>query len=493
MPPTPFLSGDAEEKSRKQREMDFSAHHILFRKLLKIIQEELFLARVKLILVKGSREVVCSLEEDIREEEKADIRPEILTRLVEEKQPLILNSAIPSLNHSGTGGEKRRLLYLPLLINQMLTGILSLQRSGNLRPFLEEDLRLAIALSEPILWTLKNRVVSGDSEEQGSETAEPFFGGQSKAARSILALIDRVKDCDVPVFISGESGTGKELVARAIHNRGIRRHGKFVATNCGAIPESLLESELFGYVKGAFTGAVRDKPGLVEEANDGTFFLDEVGDMSPHVQAKLLRLLQEKEIRRIGENQTQSVSSRFISATNRNIEKEVERGRFRQDLYYRLKIFTIDIPPLRERKEDILFLLDNFLERYCREMKRRRVHFSPQSLELILDYQWPGNVRELQNEVQRCLVLAGESRLIETEHLSVRINPHREKPASLFPDFFQARAAFEKRFIQQALARSNFNKVRTARELGLSRQGLFKLMKRRGIALGAPEQAEFSA
>jgi len=185
--------------------------------------------------------------------------------------------------------------------------------------------------------------------------------GRSEAFGQIQSLIDKVKDLNAPVSISGESGTGKELIARAIHFRGVRRHGQFVAVNCGAIPEHLLESELFGYARGAFTGALRDKTGLIEEADAGTFFLDEIGDLSLQLQAKLLRLIQEKEIRRIGENRTRPVDVRFISATNKDIEKEVESGRFREDLYYRLRIITIDIPPLRERRDDLELLMDYFI------------------------------------------------------------------------------------------------------------------------------------
>jgi two-component system NtrC family response regulator len=234
-------------------------------------------------------------------------------------------------------------------------------------------------------------------------------------------------------------------------------------------------------VRGAFTGAVRTKPGLIEEAEGGTFFLDEVCDLSLNLQAKLLRLLQEKEIRRIGENAPLSVNGRFISATNKNIEREIERGNFREDLYYRLKIITFELPALRERKEDLQFLLNHFLEKYSFEMKREQAYFSPRALELLIDYSWPGNVRELQNEIQRCLVFAGENPLIKEEYLSSKINPEGVNSSSSSCDFFQARAEFEKRFLHQALVRWNFNKARTAEEIGLSRQGLFKLMKKHQI------------
>ena len=305
--------------------------------------------------------------------------------------------------------------------------------------------------------------------------------GKSAAISNIKALVDKVKDLDAPVLIAGESGTGKELIARAIHFTGARAGGRFVALNCGAIPDHLLESELFGYARGAFTGALRDKAGLIEEAQDGTFFLDEVGDLSFPLQAKLLRALQEKEIRRLGENRTRAVDARFISATNKSLEKEIGRGRFREDLYYRLRIITIDIPPLRERKDDLLLLLDHFAEKYAREMKKERVYFAPRSLDLFLEYGWPGNVRELQNEVQRCLILCGEDRFIREEHLSPKINPRQEMSNGTDCNFFEAKAEFVKRFLNQALLRANYNKARTAEEIGLSRQGLFKLIKKHKI------------
>jgi len=309
----------------------------------------------------------------------------------------------------------------------------------------------------------------------------PSFIGKSPAVDRVLELVDKVKDLDAPVLITGESGTGKELVARAVHSSGGRSRGQFVAVNCGAIPDHLLESELFGYVRGAFTGAMRDKAGLIEEATGGTFFLDEIGDLTFPLQAKLLRLLQEREIRRVGENRVRTVDVRFISATNKNLDREIADGRFREDLYYRLRIITIEIPPLRERKDDLLLLLDHFSERYAREMKKERPYFTPGALDLVLRYAWPGNVRELQNEIQRCLILCGPDRFIREDHLSSKLNPRRESPSGVEDNFFDAKAEFVRRFLNQALQRYNYNKARTAEEIGISRQGLFKLMKKHKI------------
>jgi transcriptional regulator with PAS, ATPase and Fis domain len=314
--------------------------------------------------------------------------------------------------------------------------------------------------------------------------------GKSEAFLHLLALIGKFRDSTAPVFIGGESGTGKEVVARSIHRGGPRCRARFVAINCAALPEHLIESELFGYARGAFTGAIRDKPGLVEEASGGTLFLDEIGDLSPHLQAKLLRLIEEREIRRVGENRSRPVDVRFVSATNKDIENRVAEGGFREDLLYRLKILPIELEPLRRRREDILLLVDHFLEKFCRELKRDRVFLTPQARELLQEYSWPGNVRELQGEIQRCLILCSESSLITERDLSQRINPHGETASeSSCYDYFQAKAEFEKRFLRQALDRFNYNRARTAQEIGLSRQGLFKLIKKHCIEIpGTGEQ-----
>ena len=295
--------------------------------------------------------------------------------------------------------------------------------------------------------------------------------------------MEKVKDIEAPVFIWGESGTGKELVARNIHHRGRRRKGPFVALNCGAIPDNLLESELFGFIRGAFTGAYQNRKGLIEEAHEGTFFLDEIGDLSPHLQAKLLRLLQEKEIRRIGENRNRWVDVRFISATNKCIEEEIKAGRFREDLYYRLKIITIEIPPLRERPSDIMELTNYFLHKYCRNLKRPDVMISSQALAFLCAYSWPGNIRELQNEIQRCLILSADNGKIEEYHLSRRIRRAVNHHIPVEPDFFKARNEFEKIYLQRALARCNYNRSQTAEQIGISRQGLFKLIKKHRIEI----------
>jgi transcriptional regulator with PAS, ATPase and Fis domain len=443
--------------------------------------EEVPSTYVSALLVNERNQIVFNESRRIAQSDNDDIDREAIKRALEEQHLLIVENFDGNSSFGESQKSSKSILCLPLVIDNKAAAVIYLERKFALVPFSRANLEFLMAVSKPIKLILKSRQEFQDIGGKGTEASNSLLAGQSRAFRRILTLIDRVKDSDAPVFIWGESGTGKELVARAIHQTGVRRKGKFVAVNCGAIPEQLLESELFGYVKGAFTGAVRDKPGLIEEADGGTFFLDEVGDLSPYLQAKLLRLLEEKDIRRIGENRSRPVNVRFISATNKDIEEEIKRGNFREDLYYRLKIIAIEFPPLRERKEDLFFLLNHFLEKYSTQMGRERPYLSPRALESLMNYSWPGNVRELQNEIRRCLILAGEDDIITEEHFSSRISPQRESVKVSPYNFLEARAEFEKRFLNQALARWNYNRGKTAEEIGLSRQGLFKLIKKHSI------------
>ncbi|MGD8538085.1 MAG: sigma-54-dependent Fis family transcriptional regulator [Candidatus Aminicenantes bacterium] len=416
----------------------------------------------------------------------ADFCSRLVQQVLDSQCPLVHNAQEPEQTTSfcgENGGNDQNILCIPLTDWFRPLGVLCIFRHSAYGPYSNKNLDLLVELAKPLKFILRSCLDANRELSAGSPLNSPSLVGQSECFRRVLRMIDRVKNTDIPVFIWGESGTGKELVARTIHEEGRTKQGRFVAVNCGAIPDHLLESELFGHVRGAFTGALRDKPGLIEDAHGGTFFLDEIGDLSHPLQSKLLRLLQEKEFRRVGDNRIRRVNVRFISATNKRIEREVGRGRFREDLYYRLKIFTIEVPPLRDRKEDILFLVNYFLEEYCRQMKRERVYLSPKSLELLMNYSWPGNVRELQNEIQRCIVLCGEGSLIKEEHLSSKINLRQEvhQPASY--DYFRAKADFEKRFLNQALSQFQYNRAKTAARIGLSRQGLFKLIKKHNILI----------
>jgi len=442
------------------------------RRILDLIVQESHSEFGAVLLLDGKGYAMAQDSRQNSQSEIRNLRFDVVQQAFEQENPVVWSSEC--------GNSHSVVVCLPLFAEGNPIGGIYLARGNGMKMYSNLDIELLASFSPPISHILRKNADKGRFSGESQPDQSPFVG-KSRFFSRLIKFMDKVKDSDIPVFVSGETGTGKELIARSIHKKGRSQTGKFVAVNCGAIPDQLLESELFGYLRGAFTGAVRDRPGLIEEANRGTFFLDEIGDLSPPLQAKLLRVLQEKEIRRIGENRTRLIDVRFISATNKNIENEVEKGHFREDLYYRLKIVSIHIPPLRERREDVLCLLNHLVERYCREMGRQRAYFSPNALQLLLNYKWPGNVRELQNEIQKCLLLCGEDNLIREDHLSSKILGQRENASSSSLDYFCAKAEFERKFLNEALTRSNYNRTKTAEEIGLSRQGLFKLMKKHGI------------
>jgi two-component system response regulator HupR/HoxA len=304
----------------------------------------------------------------------------------------------------------------------------------------------------------------------------------------VCEKIRRVAPYDVSVLLSGESGTGKELAARALHYNSLRWDQPFVVENCGALPDELLESELFGCKRGAFTGAVEDREGLFERANGGSVFLDEIGEVSPAFQVKLLRVLQEGEIRPLGSGRTRKVDVRVIAATNKDLEAEVRVGRFREDLYYRLATVTVALPPLRERRVDIPILARSLLDRAIRDLDKRVSGFSPEALACMQAYHWPGNVRELQNEVRHMLVMGGGDEL-GAELLSPRVlraAPQEEAPlledtAALEGSLKERVETLEARILRETLIRHRWNKSRAANELGLSRVGLRSKLERYGL------------
>ncbi len=312
--------------------------------------------------------------------------------------------------------------------------------------------------------------------------------GKSKAMQEVFRQIERVAASKSTVLIMGESGTGKELVARAIHHRSHRRNGPFVVIDCGAIPENLQESELFGHIKGSFTGAVSTKRGLFEEADGGTLFLDEVGDLSGPSQAKLLRVLQEGTIRRVGETKTVQVDVRVIAATNKDLAELVQEGRFREDLYYRLNVVPIHLPPLRERREDIPLLVEGFIRRYAVEAKKGVRRISPSAMDLLISYPWPGNVRELENVIERA-VLFSEGEVIGEELLPQEVCLQGEAIRLQVPDaplclkeaVEKMSQEVEKGLIERALGRTGGNRSAAARLLGISRRALLYKMKTYGI------------
>ncbi len=295
----------------------------------------------------------------------------------------------------------------------------------------------------------------------------------SPAMQNLMSIVKRISSSDATVLIEGESGSGKEVVARSIHNYGLRSEQPFVAINCGALPENLLESELFGHVKGAFTGANTTKKGLFEEANRGTIFLDEIAETSPAFQVKLLRVLQENEIRRVGDTRDRAVDVRVLASSNMPIIKLVEEGKFRQDLYYRLRVIPVYIPPLCERREDIVPLARFFIDRYCKRAGRSLIRLGPDAIHKLETYEWPGNVRELENAVERAMIL------VEGEVLTARdlLLEQYESNNSLYDFSKMTMKEMEKVHIEHVLADCDWNQTEAARRLGIGYNTLWRKLK----------------
>jgi two-component system response regulator AtoC len=322
-----------------------------------------------------------------------------------------------------------------------------------------------------------------------SQTVEPpmeFAGllARSAAMQRVFKTIGKVADYKTTVLLTGESGTGKELAARALHGRSSRSTKPFVAVNCGAIPENLLESELFGYRKGAFTGAERDKRGMIEEADGGTLFLDEIGEIPQPLQVKLLRVLQEETIRPLGDTGDRKVDVRVVAATARDLADEAREGRFREDLFYRLNVLTIELPPLRARKEDVLILAEHFLDRESARLGKKRLDLAPDARRALLDYPWPGNVRELENAMERAVVLA-EGERITAADLPGRIlagkDPLRAFLASGELSVKKTERYVEETLIRRALEETGGNRTAAAKLLEISHRALLYKMKEYGI------------
>lgn len=305
--------------------------------------------------------------------------------------------------------------------------------------------------------------------------------GQCPPMLEVLSMIRKVATSDVAVLIQGESGTGKELVARAVHAASPRSRGDFIAINCSAIPESLLESELFGHERGAFTGAHAQVCGKLEYAHGGTLFLDEIGELSSALQVKLLRYLQDKKLQRVGGREEIAVDSRLVAATNRTMSEEIMNGRFREDLYYRIGVVTIHLPPLRERREDIAVLGALFLMRFADQFRKRIKGFSASALEMMESYSWPGNVRELENKIQRAVILA-EGPLVEPHDLGFSPRPAATAlPLPATVTLKAARDKIERQLVIQAMDRHKGNIAQAAEDLGISRPTFYDIMKKHGL------------
>ena len=359
-----------------------------------------------------------------------------------------------------------------------------------------KESRLLEILSGTIAMAIENARMYGEIKQQAdnlvkenvrlrSEIQEYFnvqgIIGSSAAMRAVFSLLEKVLNTDTSVFIQGETGTGKELIAKVIHYNSPMKDKPFVAENCGALSENLLESELFGHVKGAFTGAIADKKGLFEMADGGTVFLDEIADMPYAMQTKLLRVLQEGQVRPVGASQYLKVDFRLITSSNRELQDEVQNGTFRDDLFYRIQVFPIVLPPLRERKDDIPLLADHFLEKFAVKRNKSASRLTPRALDQLMQHDWPGNVRELEHEIERALILAGEDTHISEKYLSEKVRGSEQNETALPQDQASLQEAIrllERRMVADALDKTDGNRSQAARLLGLTRQGLLNKIVR---------------
>jgi DNA-binding NtrC family response regulator len=347
------------------------------------------------------------------------------------------------------------------------------------KPFEIEELKVQIRKALDIGDMTKQ--IEFLTEELREKTGKVIIGDSDKI-KKVLEIVNRVAKSNATVLITGESGTGKELIANAIHYNSDRADKPYVKVNCGALPENLLESELFGHEKGAFTGAVARKLGRFERADGGTIFLDEVGEISLPMQVKLLRVLQEKELERVGGTETIKVDVRIVAATNKDLKKMTEEGSFREDLYYRLNVIPIELPPLRERREDIPQLIEYFLEKYCREIGRSKMKLSKEALDIFLNYRWKGNIRELENVIERLAILC-EGDIIEKNDLPRELVYENNKNTEfILPKEGINLEEVEKNLIQQALEMSDYNQTKAAKLLGITRHTLIYRMDKYNIS-----------
>lgn len=424
----------------------------------------------------------------------------VLRRVLADRAAVLTADAKEELASSESilGGQIQSMLAIPLWRGDEIRGLIQVDNRASAGMFDEGDLELALLIGSQAALALDNaalvsRLKVAEDRLRGENTylrrkeANLTFDsiiGQSSAMKQVFNQLQKVVNTRATVCVEGETGTGKELIAAAVHNQSSRADKMFVAQNCAALPENLLESELFGHRKGAFTSADTDKKGLFEIADGGTLFLDEVGEMPLSLQAKLLRVLQEGTIRAVGATTERQIDVRIICATNRDLALEVEKGTFRQDLFYRLMVFPIRLPPLRDRRDDIPLLAAHFLDRYREEFRVNVAGFSQETLDALVNYGWPGNIRELENEVQRLVIQAEPGGWLEVGDLSPRIRKVEGTLARIAPKkgtLKEMVEEVERWLLTEALREHDGNKTRTAQTLGITREGLHKKLAKHGL------------
>ena len=420
------------------------------------------------------------------EQDPAQVSDSVIARVLKERRPLIVSDAMKDTilgqSRSVVDLQLNSVMCVPLTAKDQLIGVLYVGTEGIGKLFDLDDLELLKIFAAQAGLILHNALLLNELLIENEDLAREVAGGGSggpilgnhDSMKSVFRTVEKVAPTDISLLVTGETGTGKELVARELHRRSNRASGPFISINCGAIPENLLESELFGHKKGAFTGALADKQGKFEDANGGSLFLDEIGEMPMNLQVKLLRVLQEREIERVGEGRPRAVDIRVISATNKDLLEEIRNGRFREDLYYRINEIHVALPPLRERGDDVTLIAQHLMRRYCKLYPGRAVGFTPEALAAARAYVWPGNVRQMENRIKKALVLA-DGPMLTPQDLGFEPGQTPEKRWQPLND---AREAFQQRYIRECLEAHDWNKAATARALDVDARTVFRYIER---------------
>ena len=420
-----------------------------------------------------------NLKGEALDDEVARLSDSILHRVIASGQSIVVSDALTSTQWASSKSvmslKLTSVMCVPLLQQAEIFGAIYVGNDKVKSLFDEQSLELLTLFAAQASLLVQNALhinaLTLETAGLKSELEKSRYGeliGACDGMREVFKKIDKVARADISVLVTGETGTGKELIARELHKRSPRARGPFVVINCGAIPENLMESELFGHVKGAFTGAIVTRPGRFQAANGGTLFLDEIGELPLHLQVKLLRALQERQVTKIGDHKAENIDIRVVTATHRDLEQMVREATFREDLYYRLNVVQLHLPPLRERGEDVVVIANFLLSQYAEEYGKKRMAFSPKALSAIRKYAWPGNVRQLENRLKRGIVLV-EGRELGPEDLDISL----EDLEDILP-LSEALERYRRRYIDEALERNGGNRTKTARELGVDPRTIFR-------------------
>ncbi|GAB4525050.1 MAG: sigma 54-interacting transcriptional regulator [Haliangiales bacterium] len=439
-----------------------------------------------LVLMDGE-DLAVKVARNLKKENIADavsqLSDSIVAKVIQAKKPVIISDAMNDDEFAGSKSIMKlkltSVICVPLLDHGKLIGLIYVGNDSVVDLFQEETMQVLVVFAAQASLIIANAVLLDqlrlDNRQLNQRLEEIRFGeivGTSAPMQQVFKKVEKVAVTDISVLITGETGTGKELIAREIHNRSPRAKAPFIIINCGAIPENLLESELFGHVKGAFTGAVANKQGKFQAADHGTLFLDEIGEMPLNLQVKLLRALQERVVIRVGDTKPEQVDIRVLTATNRNLEAEIKAGRFREDLYYRLNVVNIELPPLRDRGDDVIVIGRYLLSRAAKEYDAKVKGFSPNAAVAIRKYHWPGNIREMENRVKKAIVLA-ESTMLGPDDLGLT--------GDVLPQILplaEAKEQFQRQYINEILALNNGNRTKTARDLGVDPRTVFRHLEK---------------